>query len=304
MGARSAAETVSKVLAAFLRQRTWQQAELAAELEVSTRALRSAMDALTAAGVPLTHDTDHPHVYWSVPRTWFPTGAMLGAEQLADLCRLLARLPASAARERALVALLEALPHGPRPVNTRKVTVQDPLLDALEDAWRKQLPVRMRYTSASRGDTDERTVSIHHIDYDANVRFVATCHRARKLRWFRAEDVHHAAVDAEAEYRTVESALLADYLATSAAGFRSDGPAIECRIVVRDPDWRWVKRNLPSPAQAIPLADGMAFVWRTAAIEPLARWVVGLGAAARVETPELATAVESLARGALASLAR
>lgn len=303
MGARSAAETVSHVLAAFLRQRTWQQAELARVLEVSPRTIRNTINALTRAGVPFEHDPDPPHVYWSVPRTWFPTGTMLTTDQLREVCRLLARLPASAARERALLDLLAAVPDAAGAANTHAARVPDPALEVLEDAWRHRQPVRMRYTSASRGDTDERTVSVHHIDYGPQVRFVAICHRARKLRWFRAEDVHHAAIDGGAAHLPVERDDLAEYLATSAAGFRADGPAVECRIFVRDPDWRWIKRNLPSaPSSTEPVPGGMVFGWRTAAVEPLARWVVGLGAAARVETPDLAAAVRDLAAGALSSL--
>jgi hypothetical protein len=47
------------------------------------------------------------------------------------------------------------------------------------------------------------------------------------------------------------------------------------------------------------IPGGMRFTTATAGVLRLARFVVGLGVAARTETPELAALVQKLARGAL-----
>ena len=75
MNRRSEADTPARLLVAFLRQRTWSQAELAREVGIEVRAVRRRLNELRAAGVPLEDDEDRPHVYWSVPKRWFPGGA-------------------------------------------------------------------------------------------------------------------------------------------------------------------------------------------------------------------------------------
>jgi len=72
---------------------------------------------------------------------------------------------------------------------------------------------------------------------------------------------------------------------------------------VRLPEARWVALNLPSGLTVDPhegVADGVRVRCSTAAVLRVARFVVGLGEAARVDTPELAGCVRELARGALA----
>jgi len=53
---------------------------------------------------------------------------------------------------------------------------------------------------------------------------------------------------------------------------------------------------------AEPVENGLRFTARVAGVDPLARFVVGLGSAARAETPELAQRVKQLALGALERL--
>src|SRR5580700_6801604 len=102
MGQRSRTETVAAVMAALLVRRSWSQAELAREVGVRTEALRTLLEELRASGVPLVSEKDHPHVYWSVPKTWFPGGVLFKQEDVPDLVRLFRRLPRSKARDRLL----------------------------------------------------------------------------------------------------------------------------------------------------------------------------------------------------------
>ena len=78
------------------------------------------------------------------------------------------------------------------------------------------------------------------------------------------------------------------------------GEAVRCSFFVREPESRWVERNLPG-SLGVPekVTGGLRFSATTAGVLRLARYVVGLGAAARAETPELAELVRELARGAL-----
>jgi hypothetical protein len=75
VGQRSSTETVVAIVQAFLRRRTWSQAELARDVGIAVPALRKRLVELTASGFPLERDEDHPHVFWSVPRDWFPSRA-------------------------------------------------------------------------------------------------------------------------------------------------------------------------------------------------------------------------------------
>ena len=89
-------------------------------------------------------------------------------------------------------------------------------------------------------------------------------------------------------------------MATSVDGFSGRGPPVPCAFVVRGDTARWVQSNLPSGTFAVdPIEEGIRVTTTTAGIEVLARFVVGLGGAASVETPQLHAEVRRLARGAL-----
>src|SRR4029079_4979500 len=58
----------------------------------------------------LERQEDHPHVYWSVPKDWFPGGVVFSREQVPELLRHLVRLPKSNARDSLLEPVLRNLP--------------------------------------------------------------------------------------------------------------------------------------------------------------------------------------------------
>src|SRR3954447_24347620 len=60
----------------------------------------------------LEREEDHPHVYWSVPRDWFPGGILFTRDQMPDLLRLLMRLPPGKARDGLLETVVRTLPKG------------------------------------------------------------------------------------------------------------------------------------------------------------------------------------------------
>jgi predicted DNA-binding transcriptional regulator YafY len=304
MGKRSGIESVSRVLLALARDRTCTQAGLAAEVGISVAAVRRHLRELLSAGVPLERQEEWPDVHWSVPRGWFPGGTALGAPDCVEIARLLGRLPRSAARERAIRKLLGRAAEAGRAANARSDEVAEGVLEAAEDACTRRVALFIRSFSAGRGELGDRHVSVHRIEHGPRARWLATCHRSGALKWFRVDRVESARVDDGEAFREVEPGDVERVLAESVDGFRGEGRAVECAFWVRDPEARWVARNLPA-RMALESRWGEAgepgtrFSTRTGGLEVLARFVVGLGDAAVVETPELAQRVEALARGAL-----
>lgn len=304
MGSRSPVESTSRILLAFLRQSTWTQAELARHLELTTKRTVQLLRVLEPE-LPLHRDEEHPHVYWSVERGWFPLAGRVVSEQTIDLAlRLVARLPSTTQRDEAVRGLVASLPDRRAEVlGHDDVTIpHDGVLNVLEDANRQSQVARIRYFSAHRGDTDDRSVSIHRVSYRGPTQFVATCHRADALRWFRADRVERAVLVSDEPFRRASHEQIDAFIASSVGGFRADEPIAEHVCFVRDPEARWVKRNLPGGATVELCSGGVRLTWRVAAVLPLARFVVGIGEAARPESAALRDQVEALARGALNSI--
>jgi predicted DNA-binding transcriptional regulator YafY len=178
---------------------------------------------------------------------------------------------------------------------------REAVLASLEDAARDQRVVEAEYFSASRGVEGRRSLSIHRILHSGHVRVLATCHRTGALKFFRADRFRNVRARPAETFRPALEDEVESFLSTSLDWFRTSADAALCRFTVRLPEARWVRSNLPSaPFVDEPVPGGMRFEVRTTGVEPLARFVVGLGGAARAETRELQQAVAALALGALA----
>lgn len=306
MGRRTGTETIAHLVVAFLQQATWRQKELEGICGVGARPIRRALLDLAAAGVPLEREEDSPHVFWSVPAGWPGQGARAGGLDGLDVsavARLVARLPRSQARERALAKLvapafgLAAVP------NVQEDRVRDQILHVLEDGVRQRVPVLMGYYSASRDADSVRTASVQRIVYGDHPRFIAHCHTSSRLKWFRADRVKSARLEAAGAFQAVEDAEVMAFVRESMDGFRSDTAAMTCELVIRPREARWALPHMPyDPQSALVTStpEGAHVVLRTAALEVLARYLVGLGNAVRVIAPErLRELVVGLARGAL-----
>ena len=311
MGQRSSTVTVIQLVQAFLEQRTWTQKALADRLEMTTPAVRDKLRELEGV-FNLERQEDHPHVYWSVPKDWFPGGVLFTRERVPDLLRLLTRLPPGKARDALLDTVVRHLPKGdartldralPTAVIPPSSTKQeDQYLSVVEDAAAKKVALGFRYFTASRGQMSTRHASVVRVVLGRPARFVATCHRDDKLKWFRVENIVSAHLDAEELYRPADPAALEEFMRASVDGFNAGGAAAELSFIVRDPEARWVQTNLLPTMRVEALSNNRIRVTlETNAILQVARYVVGLGAAASAETPSLADAVEVLARGALGS---
>lgn len=312
MGRRSGTETIVAILACFVRKRSWSQAELAREVGVSVKSLRARLDELSTHGIRVSRYAESQRdVRWDVPSDWFPDARGLSDVEADQCMRLLARLPASKARD----TMLARLAGRAAAQKAREADQNDGLLEALEDAARARVPVRILYDSAS-SELGFRTVSVHRIVYEAPVRFVATSHERDRLAWYRVERVRRVE-SAEGERRIeVDPAVVDAYVEESADGFHR-GKTVRCSFVVRDPEARWVVENLPVQGATVRRVSlgaagggdggeaereelrGAEVVVDTAGVEVLARFVVGLGGAARPTSEELAARVRAIAVGAL-----
>lgn len=306
MGQRSSTETVVQLVQAFLEQRTWKQSELARRLEMTTPAVREKLRELENV-FGLESEKDHPHVYWSVPKNWFPGGVMFRREQLPDLLRLLLRMPQGKARDAVLETILKNVPKDSAEgtlssavVSPQKIDNEDLYLSVVEDAASKKVALRFRYYTASRGEMMTRYASVHRVVPGQPARFVATCHRDDTLKWFRVENMFSADLDSHQTYRSAAKDAVEAFHRASLDGFNAGGAPAPHSFVVRPPEARWVQYNLLPGMRAEPLTEGRIRVdVETNAIQRVARFVVGLGGAATAETPALAVAVAELARGAL-----
>jgi predicted DNA-binding transcriptional regulator YafY len=309
VGQRSSTVTVVQLVQAFLEQRTWTQKALADRLEMTTPAVREKLRELEGI-FNLEREEDHPHVYWSVPKEWFPGGILFTREQMPELLRLLMRLPKGKARDGLLDTVLRNLPKGEKHATADDLPAavvpptaskqEEQYLAVVEDAGAKKIALGFHYFTASRGQMSTRHASVHRVILGRPARFVATCHRDDKLKWFRVENIVSAHLDAQEAFRPPEPKSVEQFLRASLDGFNAGGAAAELAFVVRDPESRWVQTNLLPTMKVEALSNNRIRVTvETNAILQVARYVVGLGAAATAETPALADAVEVLARGAL-----
>jgi len=302
MGRKSASETVIAIYQAFLSTRTWRQNELATHVGVQTHRLRKILAELTTAGVPLDREEEHPHVYWSVPKGWFPGGVLFAQDELSLLLRSLAQLPRTEERARLMVAVSKGLDAAaaeiPRVIAAPNEETNG-CLSILERAAAEGCAIRCRYFSASRGSIDWRHLSIHRLQATDRTRVVATCHRRDELRWFRADRFIEAKLDPNEAHRRAEEVAVDAFIEDSLGGFNQTGERQEHRFFVADPEARWVQLNLLPGMQATQVDGGIRVSAETASVLRLARYVVALGGAARPESQALGCLVAELANGAL-----
>lgn len=303
MGQRSGAETVAAVVLAFLKQRTWKQADLAGHVGVAVPALRKRLLELSERGMPLSSEFDHPHVYWSVPKGWLPDAVAIDKEELPHLVRLVARSPRSAQRDRLLRRLVrferDAENLGSTLVTRTPSKEEESFLPLAEDAATRHVALRLHYFTASRGALEWRHVSVQRVHAGSPTRLAAVCHRSGRLKWFRVDNILAAHLDPEVPFKTAAPEAVEKFQAGTVDGFHDGGAATACEFVVRAPEAHWVQRNLLDGMRFTAEGDQIRVVAPSSALPRVARWVVGLGDAAKCETPELAALVAALARGAL-----
>ncbi|MGH7440348.1 MAG: helix-turn-helix transcriptional regulator [Polyangiaceae bacterium] len=293
-------------MAAFFQRRRWTQSDLARAVGLRPEAVRTVLRDIEMSGIPLVSTKDPPQVVWSIRRDWFPGGVLFKSELVPQLVSHLSRLPKSKVRDALLSEVMEQLPAkgaltARAPLVSRRASeAEEDYLGVIEDAAARKQPLAMKYVTASKGGkVSDRRASVHVVDVGPPARFVATCHRSGDLRWFRVDGVLRARIDTNEAFRDCPREEVEAYRSSSLDGYKGGGASIACSFFVRDPECNWVAHNLLEGMHAEAVQGGMRVDIETSAVVRLARFVVGLGEAARPETPVLAYAVAAIARGAL-----
>jgi len=303
MGRRAAHESVVAILAAFLRKKEWRQVELAESVGVEPRALRRCLETMITAGIPIEHKPAPPHVRWLLPESWLPEAVALSKSDAKLAGQFLSRLKPSSERDDLLKKLLG--PSAPSMARADREDRAPSVLRRLEDARREATPVRLTYRSLSaRPDASPttRSVSVHHIEYGHHERLVGVERGSAHLKVYRVDRVTHVELDPSGIFRTVAKDQLDAFIRASIDGFHGGGAIETHAFVVRQPEAAWVRTNLPvEDAKVEEQADGIRVEIATAAPDVLARFVVGLGGAARAETDALRERVVAIAAAALAA---
>jgi predicted DNA-binding transcriptional regulator YafY len=315
VGQRSSTETIVALVRAFLDERSWSQAELARKLDLSTAAVKKRLEEMQSAGFPLEREEDHPHVWWSVPKGWFPGGVAFSGDELVDLLRILGRTRGKS-RDRLLARVVKQMPSHPATpgvagadgtapshplVPPRTSEPEEQYLSVVEDAATSRTALKLRYFTASRGSEASRFASVQRVLVGPPGRFIAMCHRTDQLKWFRIDNIFDARLEPNEAFRGSAAKDLAKFEAESLDGFHAAGPSEPLAFFVRNPEARWVARNLLEGMRVEDESGGIRVLVDTTACIRVARYVVALGAAATPETPSLAAAVCEIAQGALAS---
>jgi predicted DNA-binding transcriptional regulator YafY len=182
---------------------------------------------------------------------------------------------------------------------------EDRMLELAEASAARRVALQVRYYTASRGEESDRALSVQRIEIGPHVRLIAHCHKSGVLKTFRADCIRRAVLDPGIPFVRCDPEEVDAYLAQSVDGFHGEArEPVLCRFVVRDPKARWVAANLLPPMNGVRTDAGLEVTVKTAAVEQVARFVVGLGGSAVTLTPELTAGVRLLAEGALAACDR
>jgi predicted DNA-binding transcriptional regulator YafY len=307
MGQQNRYKSLAAVIQAFIGQKVWAQAALARKVGLSTAALRTLLRELQASGMRLHQEAEPPQIYWSVEKGWLPGGTVLSEEDYPTLLRAVFALPESSARQSLLKKILgtrggeEAVVR----VSSRSSSEEEELaFVVVQAALLEHKAMRIRYLTQSRGAADWRVVSPQRLVPQPRPRLLAWCHQARELRWFRLDNVLRATLAEQEPFQVVQEAAVKRVLEESVDGFHAPKAEAQGELAfsVRYPEANWVKANLlSSMAVDEPRSspEALRIVCGARGAPVVARFVVGLGDAAKPEGPLLKELVRGLAEGAL-----
>lgn len=305
MGRRTPTESIVRIFRAFRSRKTWTQAELASDVGIDVRALRTRLDELQVEGMPLHRDDEPPHVYWSVPKDWFPGGPT--DREREDILHLLWHSPSSPRRNRALRALLGGLQgtdtHESTIVVAEAPAEEEMFLPVIEETA-NLTAVRLRFYSRKRKVIETRHISVHKVVAGPPASLVATCHRSGRIQWFRIDNVSGVEPDRSEPFRKASRAEIERFLRESADRFHADEPTEEHVFFVREPDSEWVQKNLIKPMVFVSVEGGIRVTARAAGAARIARYVASLGGSAVAESQRLAASVLEIAQGTLSAAER
>ncbi len=309
MGTRDNYETITRVIQAFAGSRTWKQADLARHVGVQTPALRRILNSLQLASMPLDKQDEHPHVFWSVPRHWFPGGVVFDADDWPVLVHAVLRIAHEQRRDKLLRRLLAGRrspglgENGLERLN--QAIAATPFTDEehekvllIEQSILEQVPVSMHYYS-NKGQLGWRVISPQKLITEPHGRVVGFCHTNNELKWFRIDNIQRARLDRAQARKEADPEAVDAFLNSSVDGYH-DGTDDVLAFRVRAPESSWVRGNLLAGMSIDPESPTgeLRIVTRGAALV-VARYVAGLGGAAAAEGEQLRALVRQLAAEAI-----
>jgi predicted DNA-binding transcriptional regulator YafY len=296
MGAQSGVVTTIKILRAFAGRKMWRQADLTKIVGIKKESLKKHLEEL--ASFRQLH-AERQGSDWTMHGA--PEGYFLSAGDLEAFVRLLTRAPASKLRDELVTLLANQGPRSARVNGTRTGALtrsEDRTLQLIEDCAAASQVMGMKYFSPSRGEQGSRNVSVHCVLPGPPVRFLAYCHTRNELRWFRAEHIAIAWPSPETTFVRVEQAVV-DAKVQEGIHTYADSSEELSKFIVKSPDSRWVKNNLPPGMLSEDVEQGIRVTCPKGGLSHAARYVVGLGESAMAESAGLKAAVRRLAEGAL-----
>ena len=308
MGTRDNYESVTRAIQAFASQHTWQQAELARRVGIGTPALRRLLLNLMESGMPLEKDDEHPHVYWSVPRHWFPGGVFFDVEDWEVLVHAVLRIGDDVRRAKLLGRLLSGrtamgkVQDGVERLNQSVMgapltSEEQGTILLIEQSLLLNRPLSINYYSTSAGRLRWRVVTPQRLIVEPHRRLVAYCHDNQELRWFRVDNIQRALLAEERIATAVPPEDVERYIASSPDGFH-DGSNQELAFTVKQPTASWIAGNL-LPGMRIEREDrGVLRVVTRGGALVVARFIVGLGGDGTAESKQLRALVCDLATAA------
>lgn len=304
MAQRSPLQLALDLLRVLLVQRTVRQADLAREVGVRSETIRKHLTSLQNSGVPLERQEEGRDVWWSIPKSWVPGGVFITHEDALEATRLLSRTSRSRARDALIKRLGAAVldpPHTDRLAFIKPREFEDRFTPLTYKSLTEHRALKVRYFTMSRGEVSDR-----HLSIAAEVpphRIVARCHRSDTLKWFRIDNIFDAELDPKEPYRHTSRDEVDAFIRASVDGFHANEQLTAHTFLVRSPESRWVEKNLPHARATVDHPSDhpghLRVTVTSAAVAPIARYVLSLGGAARPESEPLRSLVHTLALDAL-----
>jgi predicted DNA-binding transcriptional regulator YafY len=272
------------------------------------------MEELEAAGVPLESEKDHPHVYWSVPKSWLPHGVTLPRELLVDMLRRVARtaMPALPGEHDRLLAHLVLATPELREMVTRVQAAHvadgtgfsSSVLAALEDACDSHAVVLM-YRKSRKAPLESRMCSPARF-VDRHQHLLVRCHVTGLPRRFRLNRIEQVHTLPDEPYRPLTDDEVREQLAGAVDGFRAPGDLVDVRFRLMGSPAAvgWMLEDLPEDLNVEDLEQGFLIHGQTGALQKLAAKLVTWGDVVRYDDEGLRAAAERVVAAAVAGLGR
>ena len=168
-----------------------------------------------------------------------------------------------------------------------RAIINPELLIELNDAILSKHPVEMEYYSASRGQTNTRTVDPYHLhNIHGDWYLIAYCHTRREPRDFLISRIR-AHKHLLSTFQVLPSFSLDAYLAKGFLAERATEPE---NIVIKFDEYqaRWIRERLWHSSQQVEElpSGGLILHLKVGGLGEVKRWIMGYGAHAEVLEPE------------------